>query len=483
MSRQRGKPNIFISYRRSDSQDVTGRLFDHLVRKYSRDSVFKDVDSIAPSQDFHGAIRRAIAAADVALVVIGPDWIHATDQDGRRRLDNPEDLVRLEIEETQRAGVPLIPLIVRNGTMPEASQLPESIKPLALLHALNLRPDPDFRNDMSRLIAAIERLTRAQDPLRRVLQAACIGVAALAAIVVPVSLMRWPNGGSVAPRIPSNPPQSDEPPSGQGRPGTTATPKEPTRTFDELAVPPGSPLPEAPSAHTPADAKKAKTQVFFLDPDGMQIGWLTRSGPSGDRVYLPGQLTVPARYSFDQGYIYRLKLTNIPGRPWAALYPTIEVASTTPTTEAYLTHNVIPISFTSEDFDQVLDGGNFVTKVFHLPDPNVPDRAVSRAATLASTRSEAGRTNAPAHQPGDGDEAQVSTRSDPEIDPVHEAAKRGTLLVILRLGAIDMEMPGGGSVLNGEATSPPGFIPHAPAARETAIPADPAKVKPSPSGP
>ncbi len=159
MSQKRRKPNIFISYRRSDSQDVTDRLFDHLVRKYSRDSVFKDVDSIAPSQDYQDTIRQAIAKANVALVVIGPDWIHAADRDGGRRLDYPADLVRVEIEESQRTGVPLIPLIVRNGTMPEASQLPESLKPLALLHALDLRPDPDFRNDMSRLIAAIERLT------------------------------------------------------------------------------------------------------------------------------------------------------------------------------------------------------------------------------------------------------------------------------------------------------------------------------------
>jgi hypothetical protein len=169
-----------------------------------------------------------------------------------------------------------------------------------------------------------------------------------------------------------------------------------------------------------------RSQVYFLDPDGMQIGWQNSAGPNGERTYLPGQLTVPARYNFGQGYIYRLKLTNIPGRAGAALYPTIEVAPTTPVTDAYLSHNAIPVQFTDEDFQQVLDGGNFVTKVIYLPDPRFQELAVS-AETI------------------------VSTRLEPGIDPILEADKRGTILLIVRLGAIDLEMPGGGSVLRGPA--------------------------------
>jgi hypothetical protein len=175
-----------------------------------------------------------------------------------------------------------------------------------------------------------------------------------------------------------------------------------------------------------------RSQVYFLDPNGMQIGWQTGGGPNGEKVYLPAQLTVPARYNFSQGFIYRLKLTNIPGRPGAALYPTIEVAPTTPGTDAYLSHNAIPIQFTPEDFDQVLDGGNFVTKVIYLPDPKFQELAVSGVETL------------------------VSTRLEPGIDPILEADKRGTILLIVRLGAIDLEMPGGGSILGGAATSPAG---------------------------
>ena len=168
-----------------------------------------------------------------------------------------------------------------------------------------------------------------------------------------------------------------------------------------------------------------KSQIYFLDPNGMQIGWQNGTGPNGERTYLPSQLTVPARYNFNQGFIYRLKLTNIPGRAGTALYPTIEVAPTTPATDAYLAHNAIPVQLTAEDFDQVLDGGNFVTKVIYLPDPKYQELAVSGVETL------------------------VSTRLEPGIDPILEADKRGTILLILRVGAIDLEMPG----LDG-----PGFV-------------------------
>ena len=160
-----------------------------------------------------------------------------------------------------------------------------------------------------------------------------------------------------------------------------------------------------------------RSQIYFLDPDGMKIGWQTAGG-GVERVYLPGQLTVPARYNFMQGYIYRLKLNDIPGRPGVQLYPTLEVAPSTPATDAYLTHNPIPVQFTAEDFDQVVDGGNFVTKVIYLPDPRFQELAIAGVETL------------------------VSTRLEPGVDPILEADKRGTILLIVRLGAIDLEMHG-----------------------------------------
>ena len=221
-----------------------------------------------------------------------------------------------------------------------------------------------------------------------------------------------------------------------------------------------------------------RSQIYFLDPNGMQIGWQAGGG-NGERVYLPAQLTVPARYNFMQGYIYRLKLSSISGRPGVVLYPTIEVAPSTPATDAYLTHNPIPVQFTPEDFDQVVDGGNFVTKVIYLPDPKYQELAVAGVETL------------------------VSTRLEPGVDPILEADKRGTILLIVRLGAIDLEgnTPVAGTVVPTPvphvaspaavtpgpvlvvppAAMPPGAVPPPPPATES-VPVDTAPVTPAPAG-
>src|SRR6516162_1983673 len=100
-----------------------------------------------------------------------------------------------------------------------------------------------------------------------------------------------------------------------------------------------------------------------------------------ENVTAPGRfdsddLVAPERYNFPQGAVYRLKLTNIPGRPGVELFPSIEVAPTLPRTEAFLAHNAIPVEFTDEDFDQVMTG-NFVTKVIYLPDPEFQEPALA----------------------------------------------------------------------------------------------------------
>jgi hypothetical protein len=174
------------------------------------------------------------------------------------------------------------------------------------------------------------------------------------------------------------------------------------------------------------------SQVYFVDPPGMHIGWQTGGGMGNEpRIYLPAQLTVPARYNFKQNFIYRLKLTDIPGRPGLVLYPTLEIAPSSPATDAYLSHNPIPAQFTEEDFDQIT-AGNFVTKVIYLPDPKYQELAIAGVETL------------------------VSTRLEPGIDPILEADRRGTILMILRVGAIDLEMPASGiSVGNGGIVSSP----------------------------
>jgi hypothetical protein len=148
---------IFLSYRRGDSQDVTGRIYDALVERFSKKCVFKDVDSIPLGKDFRRVLQQAVKGAGVVIAVIGPRWLTAADAGGRRRLDDPDDFVRLELEMALALGKPVIPITVSHAGMVAADDLPESIRPLAFQNGLPVRPDPDFHNDMTRLIGAVEQ--------------------------------------------------------------------------------------------------------------------------------------------------------------------------------------------------------------------------------------------------------------------------------------------------------------------------------------
>ncbi|MEX1224849.1 MAG: hypothetical protein WEA31_09910 [Pirellulales bacterium] len=155
------------------------------------------------------------------------------------------------------------------------------------------------------------------------------------------------------------------------------------------------------------------SQMAFVGPAGMHVTW----DVGGMGIFDSQPLVTPGTQDFPQGGIYRLKVTNIPGRPGVELYPSIEVAPVTPRTEAYLAHNAIPIQFTEEDFDQVLSG-NFVTKVIYLPDPEFQEVPLAGIDTV------------------------VSTRLDPGVDPIVEADRRGSILCIVRLGNKDLGGPG-----------------------------------------
>ena len=147
---------IFISYRRQDTQDVTGRIYDRLLRHLPQHDVFKDVDSIPPGEEFRAFIDDAIGQCAVLLAIIGPQWTAAKNKAGQRRLDDPNDMVRAEIESALSRGTRVIPVLVGGAAMPEPDDLPESIRPLAARHALPVRPDPDFHRDMDRLVERVQ---------------------------------------------------------------------------------------------------------------------------------------------------------------------------------------------------------------------------------------------------------------------------------------------------------------------------------------
>jgi formylglycine-generating enzyme required for sulfatase activity len=149
--------SIFISYRRVDSSDVTGRIYDRLVSTFDRNSVFKDVDSIPFGVDFREHLDQAVSQCQVCLVVVGRTWLEAKDKAGRRRLDNTQDFVRIEIESALKRKIPVIPVLVGGASMPGPEQLPPSLEPLAYRNGAQVRSDPDFHRDMDRLIAGIQQ--------------------------------------------------------------------------------------------------------------------------------------------------------------------------------------------------------------------------------------------------------------------------------------------------------------------------------------
>jgi formylglycine-generating enzyme required for sulfatase activity len=149
--------SIFISYRRVDSSDVTGRIYDRLISAFDRNSVFKDVDSIPFGVDFREHLDEAVSQCQVCLVVVGRMWLEAKDEAGRRRLDSTQDFVRIEIESALKRKIPVIPVLVGGASMPGPEQLPLSLEPLAYRNGAQVRSDPDFHRDMDRLIAGIQQ--------------------------------------------------------------------------------------------------------------------------------------------------------------------------------------------------------------------------------------------------------------------------------------------------------------------------------------
>ncbi len=147
--------DIFLSYRRQDSQSATGRLADHLQAHFGASRVFRDHDSIVAGEDFAEEIRRSVESATVLLVIIGPRWLGAADVAGHRRLDDPRDFVRLEIELALAADVAVVPVLVEEATMPSPESLPPSLAELSRCEAVELS-ETRWHYDADRLVAALQ---------------------------------------------------------------------------------------------------------------------------------------------------------------------------------------------------------------------------------------------------------------------------------------------------------------------------------------
>ncbi|MDQ3157134.1 MAG: TIR domain-containing protein [Actinomycetota bacterium] len=147
---------IFISYRRQDSAYPAGWLYDRLAERFGPKQVFKDIDSIELGDDFIDVITDAVGSCDVLLALIGRKWLRISGPGRVRRLDEPNDFVRLEIEAALERKVMLIPILVDGATMPRSEELPPSISTLVRRHALELSPNR-FRADTDHLLDVMQR--------------------------------------------------------------------------------------------------------------------------------------------------------------------------------------------------------------------------------------------------------------------------------------------------------------------------------------
>src|SRR5262249_52167157 len=148
---------ITISYRRDDSMDITGRIFDRLTSRYGRETVFRDIDSIPPGLHFRKHIQSSIEDSDVLMVAVGPGWTGGS-RHGHPRIHAETDYVRIEVETALNRHIPVIPLLVGGADMPQPSQLPENIREFAYRNAVQIDSGRDFDHHMNGLIRATDKI-------------------------------------------------------------------------------------------------------------------------------------------------------------------------------------------------------------------------------------------------------------------------------------------------------------------------------------
>jgi hypothetical protein len=273
---------IFISYRREDSAGFAGRLADALEKGLGAEQVFRDVDDIRPGQDFVTTIQDQLRQMDVMLVLIGPRWLSIA-RDGHRRLDDPEDFVRLEVRLGLELNKPVIPVLVGGAAMPAERDLPEDLRPLARRQAFSLS-EAGWKTDLTRLIQALQPLLtgrRRTDPTGRRLAWGLAGVILVLSLGV---FMLWP--GRELPPTSTPPPQV---PSQAWSP----TPAQPPQAVPPALTPPL--VREEPSA--PPVAPSARAPAARLQPVPIPQPPAVQSQPEASAA-LAGRWTARIRYDW-----------------------------------------------------------------------------------------------------------------------------------------------------------------------------------------
>ena len=140
---------IFISYRRDETAGYAGRLHDRLAKEFGRDHLFMDVDAIPLGVNFVNSLQEAIAGCSVLLVIIGPNWLNARDDNNQRRLDNDYDFVRLELATALQRNIPVVPILLGGATVPTPEELPDNIRELSMRNGLEVH-HASFHSDIDK---------------------------------------------------------------------------------------------------------------------------------------------------------------------------------------------------------------------------------------------------------------------------------------------------------------------------------------------
>lgn len=156
---------IFISYRRDDTRQAAGRLADDLSDHLGAERIFRDIEKIELGVDFEQALNQALENCEIMLVLIGRQWLTIADAQGQRRLDQPNDWIRVEIVTALKRGVRVVPVLIDGAQLPAEADLPEDLRPLVRRQALAVE-DARWRSDVVRLAESLARVGGAATPQR-----------------------------------------------------------------------------------------------------------------------------------------------------------------------------------------------------------------------------------------------------------------------------------------------------------------------------
>ena len=149
---------IFISYRHLENTGMVDLIYRSLIDAFTAPFVFRDQESIPLGTNFKTYLDNVIRQCRVVVVIIGPQWLLHLDSNGRRRIDNPNDFVRVEVQAALQRDIPIIPVFIDGATMPTAEELPKELQELVYLNGLPVRSGADAANDIAKLIVAVRYL-------------------------------------------------------------------------------------------------------------------------------------------------------------------------------------------------------------------------------------------------------------------------------------------------------------------------------------